>query len=115
MNARTTNPVASIDADDADVLALIRAAFQHARSGEVAPLAALVDAGVPIDIKNEKGDTLLMLAAYHGHVDDHVAAIELLLARGAAKDRADAAGVTALALARGMGVQRAAALLASSP
>jgi ankyrin repeat protein len=38
-----------------------------ARSGDADALAAYIDAGVPVNLTNDKGDTLLMLAAYHGH------------------------------------------------
>ena len=72
-------------------------------------LAVLLDGGAAIDGHGGDGKTALMFAAMF----DHVGAIDLLLARGAAKDRADAAGVTALALARGMGAQRAAASLSA--
>ncbi|ROO88162.1 hypothetical protein EDD29_5824 [Actinocorallia herbida] len=41
--------------------------FGLARSGETELLRAYVEAGVPVDLTNQAGDTLLMLAAYHGH------------------------------------------------
>ncbi|MDT0275314.1 ankyrin repeat domain-containing protein [Blastococcus goldschmidtiae] len=50
-----------------------------ARQGETEVLAAYVDAGVPVDLTNDAGDTLLTLAAYHGHGDT----VAALLARGA--------------------------------
>jgi ankyrin repeat protein len=37
-------------------------------------LAAYVDAGVPVNLTNTKGDTLVMLASYHGN-DSAVAAL----------------------------------------
>lgn len=55
------------------------AVFDMARTGDTARLAAYVDAGVPVDIANDKGDSLLMLAAYHGHVS----AVRMLLEHGA--------------------------------
>lgn len=45
---------------------------------------------------------------------DRVEVVDLLLARGASTARRDAAGVTALALAQGMGAHRAAERLLSS-
>ncbi|WP_062429585.1 ankyrin repeat domain-containing protein [Herbidospora daliensis] len=57
--------------------------FGHARAGQTAELVAYVDAGVPVDLHNENGDTLLMLAAYHGHADT----VRALLDRGADPDR----------------------------
>lgn len=55
------------------------AVFDMARSGDTARLAAYVDAGVPVDLADDKGDSLLMLAAYHGHVS----AVRMLLEHGA--------------------------------
>jgi ankyrin repeat protein len=43
--------------------------FNKAREGDAAMMAALLSKGLPPNLRNHKGDTLLMLAAYHGHVD----------------------------------------------
>jgi ankyrin repeat protein len=80
---------------DSDVLDFAHRMFDLARSGGVAELTANVDAGLPVNLTNDKGDTLLMLAAYH----DHPALVAALLARGAAPDRANDRGQTALAAA----------------
>ncbi|NEM04673.1 ankyrin repeat domain-containing protein [Geodermatophilus normandii] len=77
------------------VLELARRVFGLARSGSTEELAAYVDAGVPVDLTNEKGDTLLILAAYH----DHPETVAALLARGADSGRANDRGQTALAAA----------------
>ncbi|KJF25074.1 ankyrin repeat domain-containing protein [Rhodococcus sp. AD45-ID] len=50
--------------------------FDMARTGDAASLASYIDAGIPVDLTNSSGDTLVMLAAYHGHVDAVVALIE---------------------------------------
>jgi uncharacterized protein len=42
--------------------------FDLARQGADV-LLDLVDAGLPVDLADEVGNTLLMLAAYHGHAD----------------------------------------------
>jgi hypothetical protein len=42
--------------------------FDLARQGADV-LLDLVDAGLPVDLADEAGNTLLMLAAYHGHAD----------------------------------------------
>ncbi|MEV0644438.1 ankyrin repeat domain-containing protein [Phytomonospora sp. NPDC050363] len=55
------------------------AVFDMARTGDTARLAAYVDSGVSADLADGKGDTLLMLAAYHGHVS----AVRMLLEHGA--------------------------------
>jgi uncharacterized protein len=67
--------------------------FDLARGGETDALVAYVDAGVPVDLTNDKGDTLLMLAAYHGHA----ATVLALLSRGADPGRANDRGQTPLA------------------
>src|SRR5262244_421085 len=72
---------------------MLHDAFQHARTGDAAALAALVDRGVPVDIRNHNGDSLLMLASYHGHLH----ATRVLLARGADAGRANDRGQTPLA------------------
>lgn len=40
-----------------------------AREGKAAELSQYITAGIPVNLTNSKGDTLLMLASYHGHVD----------------------------------------------
>ncbi len=69
--------------------------FGLARAGETEELAAYVDAGVPVDLTNDKGDTLLVLAAYHGHPET----VAALLERGADHSRANDRGQTPLAAA----------------
>jgi ankyrin repeat protein len=78
---------------DTEVLDLASRIFDMARSGDVATLAAYIDAGVPVNLTNTNGDTLVMLAAYHGH-ESTVAA---LIARGADVDRHNKRGQTPLA------------------
>jgi ankyrin repeat protein len=67
--------------------------FGLARAGETEALCAYVDAGVPVNLRNDKGDTLLMLAAYHGHA----ATVRALAERGADPDLANDRGQTPLA------------------
>jgi hypothetical protein len=52
-----------------------------------------VDAGVPANLSNDKGDTLVILAAYHGHPQT----VTALLKRGADPDRPNDRGQTPLA------------------
>lgn len=80
-------------AHDPEVLQLAARAFDLARQGETDRLAAYVDAGVPVDLATDRGDTLLMLAAYHGHPDT----VRALLHRGATPDRTNDRGQTPLA------------------
>ncbi|GAB7185577.1 ankyrin repeat domain-containing protein [Kitasatospora sp. Ki12] len=81
------------DAPDAEVIALAGKLFDAARAGETDTLAAYLDAGAPADLTNDRGDTLVMLAAYHGHA----ATVEALLQRGADPNLANDRGQTPLA------------------
>ena len=78
---------------DPEVLEFAQMLFQLARDGETERLAAYVDAGVSPDLTNERGDSLLMLAAYNGNPDT----VRALVGRGAAVDRANDRGQTPLA------------------
>jgi hypothetical protein len=76
-----------------DLVELAHWLFDRARAGEAARLGAYVDAGTPVDLTDPAGNTLLMLAAYHGHA----AAVSTLLARGADPNRVNDRGQTPLA------------------
>ena len=80
---------------DAGTLAFAHRMFDLARSGGTAELAANVAAGLPANLTNDKGDTLLILAAYHNHPDT----VAALLAHGADPARVNDRGQTALAAA----------------
>jgi hypothetical protein len=72
-----------------------RRMFALARAGSTDELMDYLDHGAPVDLRNEKGDTMLLLAAYHGHAGT----VAALLARGADHARVNASGQTALAAA----------------
>ncbi|MEU4594364.1 ankyrin repeat domain-containing protein [Micromonospora aurantiaca (nom. illeg.)] len=80
---------------DAETIAFAHRMFDLARAGATEELAANVDAGLPVNLTNAKGDTLLILAAYHAHPDT----VAALLARGADPARVNDRGQTALAAA----------------
>ncbi|TYP90381.1 ankyrin repeat domain-containing protein [Blastococcus xanthinilyticus] len=80
---------------DPGVVELAGRVFDLARGGHTEELTAYVDAGVPVNLTNDKGDTLLILAAYHGHADTVAALLERDADHGRANDR----GQTALASA----------------
>jgi uncharacterized protein len=84
--------LAAVTADD-DVLALAERLFDLARGGGAGELGAYLDAGLPVDLTDASGNTLLMLAAYYGHLD----AVTTLLAHGADPDRVNDRGQTPLA------------------
>lgn len=75
-----------------EVLDLAARIFDYARSGDTVSLVAYLDAGVPVDLTNTNGDTLVMLAAYHGNESSVVALIE----RGADVNRHNSRGQTPL-------------------
>jgi ankyrin repeat protein len=77
---------------DPDVQELAEKLFNAARAGDAELLAAYLDEGVPANLTNGKGDTLLILAAYH----THPAAVRVLLDRKADTDRVNDNGQTAL-------------------
>ena len=81
------------EAPDPEVVELATKIFDLARRGEAEALVAYVDAGVPANLTNDRGDSLLMLAAYPGHAE----AVRALLERGAEADRINDRGQTPLA------------------
>jgi ankyrin repeat protein len=78
---------------DPRVLDLAERVFELAREGVTEELVAYVDAGVPVNLTTATGDTLLMLAAYHGHAGT----VRELLARGADPARLNDRGQSPLA------------------
>lgn len=54
---------------DEETIAFAQRIFQHTRAGHAEELAHLLDMGLPPNLRNEKGDSLLMLACYHGHAE----------------------------------------------
>jgi uncharacterized protein len=80
---------------DPGVIELAGRVFDLSRGGHTDELVAYVDAGVPVNLTNDKGDTLLILAAYHGHPGT----VAALLERNADHARVNDRGQTALAAA----------------
>ncbi|MFS8096980.1 ankyrin repeat domain-containing protein [Lentzea alba] len=76
-------------------LSFLREMFDLARAGDTARLAEAVDAGIPVNLTNSAGDSLLILAAYH----DHPETVGALLERGADTGRVNDRGQTALGAA----------------
>lgn len=61
--------------DDATRAKLLQIALRAAREGDADTLAAYFAAGQPVNAATARGDTLLILAAYHGREE----AVELIL------------------------------------
>jgi ankyrin repeat protein len=76
-----------------EVVELATRLFGYARTGATKPLTDYLAAGVPPNLTNETGDTLIMLAAYHGHPDT----VRALLSAGADPNRPNDRGQTPLA------------------
>lgn len=67
-------------------------AAELARKGDTDGLAALIKGGLSVDSQDAKGNTMLMLSAYHGRTE----AVRLLLRAGAAVDLRNEKGQTPL-------------------
>jgi ankyrin repeat protein len=80
---------------DPGAIELAGRVFDLARGGRTEELAEYLDAGVPANLTNDKGDTLLILAAYHGHPDT----VATLLAHGADHGRTNDRGQSPLSAA----------------
>jgi ankyrin repeat protein len=80
---------------DEKTIAYAHRMFDLARFGDGPELAANITAGLPPNLTNDKGDTLLILAAYH----DHPETVAALLAHGADPNRVNDRGQTALSAA----------------
>jgi ankyrin repeat protein len=78
-----------------DELAFLQSVLDLARAGRADELAAVIEQGVPVNLTNAAGDTLLILAAYHAHPGT----VRMLLERDADPDRVNDRGQTALGAA----------------
>jgi uncharacterized protein len=80
---------------DEETIAFAHRMFDLARSGGTEELIGNIIAGLPPNLTNDTGDTLLILAAYHNHVDTVIA----LLEQGADPNRVNDRGQSALSAA----------------
>ncbi|KAH7369974.1 ankyrin repeat-containing domain protein [Rhexocercosporidium sp. MPI-PUGE-AT-0058] len=67
--------------------------YDAARAGQLDVFQQALPAGLPANMMNEKGDSLVMLAAYHGHAQ----LVKLLIQHGADPNRVNDRGQTPLA------------------
>lgn len=88
--AMTPAPTAAEERRYAELQAM---ALGFARRGETGALAAMIAHGLPVKLADAKGQTLLMLASYHGHQET----TRMLLEGGAEMDRPNHRGQTPLA------------------
>src|ERR1700677_1238018 len=82
-------------------------ALDYARCGETEPLAQMLRHGLPVNLADTKGNTLLMLASYNGNLET----ARLLLEQGAEADRRNDRGQTPLGGVAFKGCAEIAALL----
>lgn len=87
-----SQPPTELTPEELDFLSSV---FDLVRAGDTETVVDYVDQGVPPNLTNAKGDSLLILAAYH----KHEALLQALLARGADPNRINDRGQTALAAA----------------
>jgi ankyrin repeat protein len=83
---------AAAEPDD-EAVALAHTLFQAAREGDTGLLRGYLGAGAPAGMTNAAGDSLLMLAAYHGHAET----VQLIVQHGGDPDAANDRGQTPLA------------------
>lgn len=92
---------------DAETLAFAGRVFQYARLGHAEELSELFGQGLPANLCNDKGDSLLMLAAYNGQAET----ARVILEHGGDPELANVRGQTPLAGAAFKGDMAVAALL----
>ena len=85
LTTMTTSKIPPPNGDDGDhnptslppaALDLASRIFDMARQGDTEPLSSYLSAGIPPNLTNSSGDTLLMLAAYHGRTSTVTALLE---------------------------------------
>ncbi|KAH6686778.1 ankyrin [Plectosphaerella plurivora] len=76
-----------------EAIALAGRLYDAARAGDKAIFQQALPAGLPANMTNDKGDSLIMLAAYYGHAE----LVELLLQHGADPNRLNDKGQSPLA------------------
>lgn len=74
---------------------VIEGTFDLAREGRTGPMGEMIDAGVPIDVRNARQDTMLIVATYAQQPH----AVAELIRRGAALDLENTSGQTAISCA----------------
>lgn len=95
---------------DEQTHALVLELFQLVRAGDTARLSRLLAMGLVPNLRDGKGDSLLMLACYHGHAE----LAGMLLRHGADTGLANDRGQTPLAAAAFRGDEAIARLLLES-
>ncbi|EGG04918.1 uncharacterized protein MELLADRAFT_30570, partial [Melampsora larici-populina 98AG31] len=64
-----SNEAQQINVLSSDTINFAHKMFDGARSGDLNLLQAAIEAGLPVDLTNSSGNTLLMLSSYAGHLE----------------------------------------------
>jgi ankyrin repeat protein len=91
--ANTSTTSTSTSTLPPEALDLATKLFDLARTGTTSPLQSYISAGIPPNLTNASGDTLLMLASYHGHAET----AKMLLDAGADANVLNARGQSPIA------------------
>ncbi|KAM6493745.1 hypothetical protein JOM56_010106 [Amanita muscaria] len=91
-STKQDNPSSGVSSLPKETIDFAHRMFDAARNGDSTVLSA-VDAGLPVNLTNAQGNTLLMLASYSGHVD----LTNELLTRGADPNRLNDRGQSIVA------------------
>ena len=92
MQSAVSNALLDEELDDG-MVEFANAVFDLARAGDSETLGALLGKGLPPNLRNHRGDSLLMLAAYHGHLET----VRVLLQHRSDPDLRNSNGQTPLA------------------
>src|SRR6267378_5998337 len=92
MQSAVSNALLDEELDDG-MVEFANAVFDLARSSDSETLGALLGKGLPPNLRNHRGDSLLMLAAYHGHLET----VRVLLQHRSDPDLRNSNGQTPLA------------------
>ena len=85
-------PIAITEGEEKRYAELQQMALGFARHGETESLATMLRHGLPVNLADAKGNTLLMLASYNGNMET----TRMLLEHGAEADRRNDRGQTPL-------------------
>ena len=92
LNPAPVMSVATLESEETRYAALQVLALDFARQGETLELQQMVAHGLPVNLADAKGNSLLMLASYHGQRET----VRMLLENGADPNRRNYRGQTPL-------------------
>ncbi|KAI1123134.1 ankyrin [Nemania abortiva] len=93
-NATSTSPKAAAPAAiPPEAIEFASRMYNAAREGQIDVFKEALPIGLPANLTNDKGDTLLMLAAYYGHPE----LVKLLIQHGADPNRLNDRGQSPIA------------------